>query len=170
MNMGLESMRQTVGELGSKRDRGQIQLCKAGEKLTKTLGILQHLCDQLKGLQDADDRDVQRVHRDLGEVSGAANQQHLGSVLSSPENQEGGGKGAPPLLSAAPLEINPNVRSVHDLLAIVEAIRVRNKQADVVRLKAHAASAVDAIDRKDWPAVQRLVESIVIELARGLAS
>jgi hypothetical protein len=165
--MDIGSMRYTVATLEKQKEKISYQLGQSARQLTKAIETFQRVCDDLKTLQGLDDRDVQAVHRDIGEVAGAEDQHRLGALLVGLENQVGAGT---PQVPPAGLNINAAVKSVHDLRAIVEVIRVRNKRVDVARLKAYAVSAQEAINRGDWATAQRFGESIVIELANGLRS
>ena len=168
MTMTLTSLRNTAWSLDKQKTQLSDQLrWTLTPQLKKSLGELQCICDALAKMQASDDRDVQAIHRDLGELAGADDQNRVGALLGGLENEDGASSTH---VLPGGFTMNAVAKSMYDLRALVEAIRVGNKRVDVVRLKAYAASALAAVERQDWDAAKRFGEHIVIELASGLRS
>jgi uncharacterized protein YeaO (DUF488 family) len=143
--------------------------CQELEKQVRTtLKDLESFCAKIADSQKANDRALQDVHREVGQIEAAANQQRLTALLTAPDDEIVGrntGK-----LSAKPTK-RSGERAVarkpdDELRAAIERARTRGNRFNTARIGAWIKELEQAIRHGEHAMIDRGLAGLKAELTK----
>lgn len=155
-----------VKTLEAKQQQCRAQCQQLERQVCAALSDLKAFCTKVGQTQKANDRALEDLHRELGQLAAAANQQKLTALLIEPEGESEAADAAKgPAARKAVAERQP-AAPPGDLRAAIEQARTRGNRFNTARIAAWLTELEEALRRGERAMVDRGLSGLAAEFPK----
>jgi hypothetical protein len=157
-----------VAELEASWNKERAECQHLERQVADALRDLRHFCGEAAKTQQANDKALQDVQRELGQLAAAANQQELTALLIEPSEapKERPGRSRSARRKSSPARALIPAGAGNDLHSTIERARARGNRFNVARIEAWLNELEQALKLGLHAMIDRALAGLAAELAR----